>query len=419
MPISAADKSLLRRLAAEVAEIAALPVHRQTIAEWKRHNGLQPGRPLVWVFALFLPWNELDYNDELKLRTTGEFAQGLETELRRILYHWRHMPGDMVVENCVYCPLVIRDTGYGIEEEVDLVRTDATSDVVSRDFHPLIRSEKDLERIKFRQITFDAEATEHNFAEMSEVFAGILPVIKRGDYWGGSIGPWDELIRWWGVTEAMQDLILRPELVHAAMDRMMRTAYDRLDQLEALNLLALDNNNVRCGTGGIGYTDDLPAPGFNPEHVRPLDMWGSSAAQIFSEVSPAMHEEFALRYERPWMERFGLSYYGCCEPLHHKIGMLRSVRNLRKISMSPWADFARGAEEIGRDYVFSYKPNPAIVAERGWRPELARKFIREALEQARGCIVEILPKDISTVCYQPQRLWEWTRIAMEEAENFA
>jgi hypothetical protein len=28
-------------------------------------------------------------------------------------------------------------------------------------------------------------------------------------------------------------------------------------------------------------------------------------------------------------------------------------------------------------------------------------------------------KDISTVRYQPQRLWEWSKIAMEEAERFA
>jgi hypothetical protein len=27
-----------------------------------------------------------------------------------------------------------------------------------------------------------------------------------------------------------------------------------------------------------------------------------------------MHEEFALQYEKRWLERFGLTYYGCCEP---------------------------------------------------------------------------------------------------------
>jgi hypothetical protein len=33
--------------------------------------------------------------------------------------------------------------------------------------------------------------------------------------------------------------------------------------------------------------------------------------------------------------------------------------------------------------------------------------------------VELIMKDISTVRYQPQHLWEWARIAVEVAEEFA
>ena len=44
-------------------------------------------------------------------------------------------------------------------------------------------------------------------------------------------------------------------------------------------------------------------------------MWGCSNAQIFSEVSPKMHWEFALEHDLRWLRRWGLNYYGCCEPL--------------------------------------------------------------------------------------------------------
>ena len=68
----------------------------------------------------------------------------------------------------------------------------------------------------------------------------------------------------------------------------------------------------------------------------------------------------------------------------------------------------------------SRKPNPAIFAEDDWHPERARRDLREFLEQARGCHVELIMKDISTVRRQPQRLWEWAQIASEEvAEQFA
>jgi hypothetical protein len=33
--------------------------------------------------------------------------------------------------------------------------------------------------------------------------------------------------------------------------------------------------------------------------------------------------------------------------------------------------------------------------------------------------VEIIMKDISTVRYKPERLWDWARIAMEVAEAYA
>jgi hypothetical protein len=114
-----------------------------------------------------------------------------------------------------------------------------------------------------------------------------------------------------------------------------------------------------------------------------------------------------------------LTYYGCCEPLHQKIDLLRKIPNLRKLSASPRCDSQRVVREVGTDYVLSRKPNPAILAEDDWQPQRARQEMVEFMEVARGCHVELIMKDISTVRYQPQRLWEWAAIAMEVAEEFA
>ena len=67
----------------------------------------------------------------------------------------------------------------------------------------------------------------------------------------------------------------------------------------------------------------------------------------------------------------------------------------------------------------SRKPNPAIFAEDHWNPDRARQEIRDFLETARGCHVELIMKDISTVRREPQRLWEWAGSPVEEAEAFA
>lgn len=407
------DREILRRLAGRIAEIAQLPVQKEKAEMWRRLNQLEPVRPMVWINEI--PWHEFE-DDELKLQTTHPFARQLEAGFRRTIYQWEHMPADMVVEPVIYSPPAYHDTGFGIREVSDIVKVDPRG-VASRRFHPQIKDERDLEKIKTPQITLDKEATERNYQLMVDLFGDILEV-RRGGVPGLWFAPWDQLVTWWGVEQAFLDMVMRPDLVHAAMERLVDAHLKRLEQLEQLGLLALNNRDVRVGSGGYGYTNELPKDGFDPNHVRAIDLWGCATAQILVGVSPEMHEEFGLKHERRWLERFGLSYYGCCEPLHHKVGILRrNIPNLRKISMSPWADLEVAAREVGRDYVISWKPNPAILASEEWSPDLARKEIRRALETLRGCAVEVIMKDISTVRYEPRRLWEWARIAVEEAEK--
>lgn len=61
-------------------------------------------------------------------------------------------------------------------------------------------------------------------------------------------------------------------------------------------------------------------------------------------------------------------------------------------------------------------PLAALHAENDWRPERARQDRRDFLEKSRGCHVEVIMKDISTVRRQPQRRWAWAALAMQEAE---
>jgi hypothetical protein len=175
--------------------------------------------------------------------------------------------------------------------------------------------------------------------------------------------------------------------------------------------------DTRVGSGGYGYTSQLPGAPYDGNYVKPHNIWGCSNAQIFFEVSPQMHWEFALKYDLRWLTRWGLTYYGYCEPLDRKIDILRQIPNLRKISVSPWCNTDRVIAKIGGDYVMSRKPSPAILAEDQWHPERARQDICDFLDRAQGCHVELIMKDISTVRYQPRRLWEWAEIAIEVAEN--
>jgi hypothetical protein len=409
------DKQLLRMLAEKKAAIASLPVHREKIDLWEKLNGLEQVRPLVWINEI--PWHEMDYEDELKLQTTTEFSQYLELRLRKTLYQWDHMRTDMIVESAIPCYIDHTNTWFGITEQVKIARTDKESEIYSREFTPQIKSEEDIDKIKMPRVEINRERTEQKYGAMQDIFDGILKVEKRGvpGFW---FAPWDELIRWWDVQDALTDMLLRPWLVHRAMDRLTKAYLNMLDQYEDLNLLSLNNCNYRNGSGGLGYAADLPRRNYDPNHISAADLWGNGTAQIFSDVSPKMHVEFALEYEIQWMKRFGLNYYGCCEPLHKKIDILEKIPKLRKLSMSPWVNLDEGAERISDKYVFSYKPSPAIFTQGAWDPGSVHARLLVDIRRIRNCSVEIIMKDISTVKYRPQRLWEWSKIAMDVAHGF-
>lgn len=410
------ETDVLRKLATEWAAISSLPVHKEKAKLWQKLNDLESERPMVWINEI--PWHEMNYNDELTLRCKNEWARSQEDFMRKTIYQWNHMPGDMIINPWLDCPLSIHSTDFGIIEDVDLALTDASSDIVSRHFNIQIREMDDLEKIKMPVITHNEKATELRFQAMNEVFGDILPVKKLGQthIW---YTPWDYLIRWWGVQEAMMDLILRPEIVHAFYEKMVQAWMVELDQFVEQNLLSPDCNNTRIGSGGYGYTNEMPGNDFNPEWVKPHNMWGCSNAQIFSDVSPEMHWEFAIEHDLKWLERWKLTYYGCCEPLAGKGHLLKRIPNLRKVSCSPWNNTKNAIDELGNYYVISRKPSPAIFATSDFDAVQARKEIHEFLEQTeRICHVEMIMKDISTVKYDPQRLWDWEKICMEEVAKF-
>jgi len=395
-----------------LGEIASLAVHDEKARLWTRLNNLESERPMVWINEIC--WNEMNVDDELTLLCEHPWARSQEDLLRKELYQWRHLPADMIVSDYLACPLAIHSTDFGIVEDVDIVKTDETNDIVSRHFNVQIRNPQDIDKIQMPQVTHNEKATEFRYEAMREVYDGILPVIKEGQ---GHIWftPWDYLIRWWGIEQAMMDLVLRPEMVHEAVDRMVDAWMTELDQFVEQNLLALDNRNVRVGSGGYGHCDELPGDNLDPKHVKPHNMWGCSNAQIFSDVSPEMHWEFGVKHDLRWLERWGLTYYGCCEPLHNKIDVLRRIPNLRKVSCSAWCDLEKMVSEMGSNCVLSIKPSPAILAEDDWSPEQARAILRRIVEIARGSAhIEIIMKDTSTVRYKPHRLWQWAEIAMEE-----
>ncbi len=409
-PLCKGDVHILRELGQRKAEAAAHPQNAHNRARWQAANDLQMQAPPVFIDEVC--WNEADPDGETRPRCANPWAARLEQFLRRELFLWEKAPACMVVSGFIECPMAVQDSGFGIDEVVDIARTDADNDVVSRQFHRTIESIDDLAALHPPDVQLDEAQTEANLSALREAFEGVLDVRLTGAR-GLWFTPWDYLVRVTGVEEALMNLVLEPEFLDALVSRYVDMAMLRLERYSALGLWASNNCNIRVGSGGYGYTSELPKADGLPANAPTKALWGCGNAQIFSEVSPKMHWEFSLRHELRWLSQFGLTYYGCCEPLHNKLDILQRIPNLRKISMSPWAKLPQAAEMCGKRYVLSCKPNPAIFAAPTWDAAAARADIARILRETEGCNIEIVMKDISTIRHDPARLFEWAKIAGE------
>ena len=414
MSVVARERAIVRAQAEKLAGIAALPMQQEKAEMWRRLNRLDPVRPMVWLqMAEDSAWPDTGIADTLEC--THPFLRRQELVLSRLLYQWEHQAGDMVFEPVMHVPIAILDSGFGIEVKAE--RPDHWFGA-SR-YLGVIVSEDDIEKIQTPQVSVDWGETERRYQQHGELYDGLLEVRKTGrrDFW---FSIFDTYIQWRGLEQAFLDMTDRPEWLHRVMDRMTRGHIAEIETLERQGALSLNNANVRIGSQGLGFTDELPQPDFDGDHVRIKDLWGHASTQIFADVSPAMHEEFALQYEARLLMRFGLTSYGCCEPLHRKVDVIRKhLPNLRCISMSPWVDVEVSAAAVGKDLIFAYKPNPAIMAGDTWDIGRVRADLRRVLEKTRGCNVAILMKDLHTCNGHPERMSQWTSAAVQLAEEFA
>jgi len=267
--------------------------------------------------------------------------------------------------------------------------------------------------IKPPVLTYDKEETMRRYIKIAEAIGDIIPVKITGH--GCYSAPWDQIAMLRGVDSLLIDLIDRPEHTHSIVSKIYECETARLKQMEDLDLLELEPYSLHCTAS---LCSDL-SKSYDGGKVMRSHIWGRGMAQIFSSVSPEMHEEFDINYMAKFMEAFGLNYYGCCEPLDTKMHIVEKLPNLRKVSITPWANVDIAAEAIGRKYVLANKPNPAAVTkpldEDALRKELGRTL--NAVKR-NSCSCDIVLKDISSSGHDVKNLIRWEKIAMETVNGF-
>ncbi len=395
------DKSVLRDLAKQYLAACSDPVQDERRDLWRRHNSLKKTRPLIYVRAF--AWGEMPQS---KCACEDPFLRGTESFFRRQLF-WNMLGDDSIFEPWVTIHATLKCAGWGVAGERKFSDEPRGSFKVD---YP-IKQLDDIRKLRTPWHEIDEPKTAENVERLSDAIGDIITInVDRGPayrMWSGDLSTNLGYLR--GIEHFMMDMTDNPDwlrrLVKFMSDGVLKT-HDEAEAAGDWGLCAHQNQ-------AMPYAQELEDPAANANGVNRSRLWAYMGAQEFTGVSPAMHDEFLLQHQLPILKKFGLVAYGCCEDLTHKIDMLRQIPNLRRIAVSPFANVAKCAEQIGQDYVVSYRPSPADMVSYDHNEDRMRSILKRDLEACRDCHVDITLKDVETVQRDPRRVRRWVAITRE------
>ncbi len=408
--ISDTEKQTLRALATRYMSYALSARNDEKRELWRTLNNMNMQKPMVTINQI--PWKELEIDESLLCTVNDRYFREVERKLRRYIYQWEHMPADMVLNPYIILPRPVSNTGFGMS--VKRLEHGKDGSIRSYLFDDQFEEMEDVDKIKTPVLALNPEYEAEILDVAEGIFDGIAPV-----RWGGIMlhsGLWDQVSFWKGVENCYIDLLDRPELIHAIMDRYTNAFIAQIEQINKLGVYNIEDNMCHCS---YTFSDALPTDSCDVEHPTTYDGWTFSMAQIFTSVSPSINEEFEVPYMSKIFSYFGSVYYGCCERLDDRLHIIDRMPNIRKISCSPWSDREHFAATLPKKYIMSNKPTPAYFVGATFDEEVVRKDLRRtiALAKQNDLCLELLLKDISTVENDPTRLWRWSEIALEETMN--
>lgn len=401
----ASDRIRLRDLAKRYRDCCDEPVQNERRDLWRNHNSLQQTRPLIYVRAF--AWSEMP---QAVCVSQDPVCRRYENFFRHRLF-WASLNDDSIFEPWLPVNAVTTCSGWGVE--IRRTRSDQPDGSYKGDY-PL-KTLEDIDKLRTPWHEIDETRTAEALAQAQDLVGDILPVAldRTPAYhmWGADLST--DLGHLRGIEHFMLDMSDNPEWLHRLVGFMAAGVEKAQAEAEAAGDWGLCSHQNQA----MPYAHELPDPAPNHFGVKRSELWAFMAAQEFTGVSPAMHEEFLLRYQLPILKHFGLVAYGCCEDLTRKIDMLRQIPNLRRIAVAPSANVASCAEQIGRDYVLSYRPSPVDMVGCDFNPQRIRTILTRDLTACRESHVDITLKDVETVGRDPKRVRDWVTITREVIDS--
>ena len=405
MTLESQQRDCVRELGRKVYQLAVSDEYQVRRQRWRDVNALRkPDRSPVWCKPIGC-WPELLAESDL------ECPDGFYRDVERLFRHYLikdDIGDDSLIQPCWAVPAAIQLDGEH-EWGVEIKHVQPESPGGAWRFDPPIEEEADLEKLKPPAYSHNVAETQRRLETYSELFDGIMPVkvaaaVPTGAHLGNVAA---ELL---GLDNMMLNLAIRPEMMHRLMGFLRAGVLRAMDEVEAMGVLTQNNN------GEMYCSDSLKTSGAGVP-VKISDLWGQANSQEFELVSPEMWREFLLDYQKPFLERYGLISYGCCENLTHKMDGVLTVSNLRIFVCSAWTDLAKLVDLVGDRYTIMWRQKASdVVYAAGLEP--VRRHLNEGMKLSQGCFRQIVLRELQTLNGNPRRLHDWAALAKEAATKY-
>ncbi|OGS26165.1 MAG: hypothetical protein A2297_06355 [Elusimicrobia bacterium RIFOXYB2_FULL_48_7] len=401
------DVAILRELAKEYTGICADSKNEERRKSWSRHLSKKDGKPLVYtLFGMCDAWCQEEFGRKNQ-KCVDPVYKEIERQLRMKIFH-ASIGDDSIAEPWISVSAFKKhgDNVWGLKQGY----TKSGEQDGAYHMEAAMKSWDDMKKLRAPEHQILEKETKEKLDKIQSAVGDLItidlnraPVCQNADF-----AEWTAQLR--GLQQIMMDMYDEPEKLHALHAFMRDAILANQEQAEKAGDYSATSPYSQCPI----YSEETPWPKPNQFKAKRENLWGYCATQEYTLVSPDMHDEFLIQYQLPILKKNKFIAYGCCENLTNKIDILRKIPNLMIIAVTPSADVKKCAERIQKDYVISWRPNPAAMVSVGFDESRVRKIISEGLETLKGTYFHINLKDIHTVEGDVTRLPKWAKIVREE-----
>lgn len=415
--ISENDRMVLQELAKRYREISELPAMAKRKQAWRDLHDLKPQRPMI----IFEPFWLDGYLDDYTMRCQDEIFRNVEKRMMFAIRQFEQMGDDVVLEpyfRIAWWGLNLKTTGTEFGD-IKIVERQAKEPGLAYKSEFPIKTPDDINRLTPRTFEIDRSITLDAKDRLEDIFGDVLPVIVGNfDNFDFDLGnqpftgnnfigiTWD-LFKLIGTEKMMLWVYDHPDALHELCRFLADDKMRFFNFMLSEKLFDFNTDNQFGGPSSYGYVSDLPACGTDKE-VELKDLWTWPESQETEVMSPEMTSEFFLPYIAEIANKFGLSYYGCCEGVHKKFELItKHIHNIRTVSVSGWSNQNKVGELLGNRYVYSKKPVPAYVSGPTPDWDAVEKEAKACKEVTKDGCVEIVCRDVYSSLCTPERAVKW------------